>query len=66
MRAGAYERGILDSLSARDKSDSAAQQLVKWSPERVMIGKRTYPYLGTVQSESHSSACHGPNLFPLG
>ncbi len=51
MQSGARERGILDGLSARDKSDNEAQQPAKWKSERVMIGKRSYPYSGAVQSK---------------
>jgi hypothetical protein len=66
MHAGAHERSILDGLLARDKASNGAQQPVKWSAERVMIGKRSCRYLGAMQIESHSSACHSANLFPLG
>ncbi len=65
MGAGAHERGILDSLSARDKSNNAAQQLENWLSERVMIGKRSYPHSGAVQREFHYSACHRANIFLL-
>jgi hypothetical protein len=61
MQAGAHERDILDNLSARDKSDNAAQQ----PAERVVIGKRSYQYSGTVQNEFHFCAHHSANLFPL-
>jgi hypothetical protein len=66
MQAGAHDRDILDGLLARDKTDNGAQRPVKWSAERVIIGKRSYQYSGTVQNESHSSACHTANLFLLG
>jgi hypothetical protein len=51
MQAGAHEGDILDGLYAGEKSDNESHQSVKWSPERVMIGKRSFPYSGTVPSK---------------